>query len=428
MGIAHFPVLAKSSCRLTAYNPIAEILLTGLTQKMRILMYSTYFPPQYSGAAKQALSLAKHLRKRGHDIDFVTVKWPGLKEQDVVDGFPVWRIEEGRGRRHRELRLWWNLLRFAYKRRRDFNSIHSHGAYYTNSIVGPLAKMVGWKSLVKASLANNDLHGIGSSLAGRIHYAFLGQVDSYVAISQDLGKEFLLAGFHSHKVVSMPNGVDTDRFRPTKGEEQKALRETLGLPADRPIALTIGVFDQRKNIGWLMEEWVKNNAFCTGALLLAVGPQSREDGDGTFIRSLQKLADGNPGLVRLMTYMEDIENCYRAADIFILPSHSEGMPNVILEAMASGLPCVATRVSGVQELIHDGRTGYVFTVGDAEAMGEVLVRVLKEREAIGFSARKYMELNYSIDSLARRYEELYSELTEGKGLGMKSSRSRNVNA
>jgi glycosyltransferase involved in cell wall biosynthesis len=393
-------------------------------------MFSYYFPPQYSGAAKQALSLAKHLRGYGHYVEFVTVRWPGLKERDEFDGFPVWRIEAGRCDRHRELRLWWNLLRFVLKRRRDFDILHSHGAYYTNSIVGPLARLVGWKSIVKASLANNDLHGLKGSLAARIHHAFLGKVDAYIAISHDLEKEFHEAGFPAHKVLFLPNGVDIERFRPTSEKEGKVLREVLGLPADRPIALTIGVLDQRKNIGWLMEQWVKNSAFDTGALLVAVGPQSREDSDGAFIRSLQKLADDNPDLLRLMTYVENIEHCYRAADIFILPSHSEGMPNVILEAMASGLPCVATRVSGVRELIDPGRTGYTFIAGDEKKLGELIVTALKERRAIGLSARKFVEMNYSIDSLARRYDELYSDLLEDKELGTKSSHSirRNLNA
>jgi glycosyltransferase involved in cell wall biosynthesis len=402
--------------------------MTGIS--FRILMFSYYFPPQYSGAAKQALSLAKHLRWHGHRVEFVTVRWPGLKERDEFDGFPVRRIEEGRGNRHRELRLWWNLLRFVLKRRRDFDILHSHGAYYTNSIVGPMAKLVGWKSIVKASLADNDLHGLKKSLAGRIHHAFLGKVDTYVAISRDLEKEFREAGFASDKVLCLPNGVDTDRFRPAGEEERKVLREALGLPTDRPVALTVGVFDERKNIGWLMEQWVKNNAFDTGALLIAVGPQSREDSDGTYIRSLQKLADDNPDLLRLMTYVEDIEHCYRAADVFILPSHSEGMPNVVLEAMASGLACIATRVSGVRELIDTGRTGFTFAAGDAKKLGQVIITALKERKAIGLGARKFVEMNYSIDSLARRYDELYSELMKNKDVGTKSSHSvrRNLNA
>lgn len=381
---------------------------------LKILMFSIYFPPQYSGAAKQALSLAKHLRERGHHVEFVTVRWPGLKERDEVDGFPVWRIEEGRGSRHRELRLWWNLFRFVLKRRRDFDILHSHGAYYTNSIVGPLAKLVGWKSLVKASLADNDLHGFRSSLAGRIHHAFLGKVNAYVAISWDLEKEFLSADFPSHKIHYLSNGVDTDRFCPAMEEEKKNLRQVLGLPLDRPMVLTVGVFDQRKNIGWLMDEWVKNNAFGAGALLLAVGPQSREDTDGVFLNSLKKLADKNETILRLTDHVDDIERYYRAADFFILPSHSEGMPNVILEAMASGLPCIATRVSGVLELLRNGETGYTYAVDDSNDLRSAIINILNTNGAMGYYARKLVEDKYSLSLLAEQYENLYKRLIQGR--------------
>ena len=98
-------------------------------RRFRILMYSSYFPPEYSGAALQAIALAKQLRSRGHQIEFVTQRWPGLARVDEVEGFRVTRLESGRGNKHRELRLWWNLFRFLRRRRGDFDVLHSHGAY-----------------------------------------------------------------------------------------------------------------------------------------------------------------------------------------------------------------------------------------------------------------------------------------------------------
>jgi glycosyltransferase involved in cell wall biosynthesis len=389
---------------------------------MRILMYSTYFPPQYSGAAKQALSLAKHLRERGHHVEFVTVRWPGLTEHDEVEGFAVHRVEMGRGEKHKEFRLWWNLFRLVVGRRRDFDVIHSHGAYYTNSIVGMLAKLVGWKSLVKASLTENDLHGIGRSFTGRVHYWLLRSVDAYVAISKELESEFLKTGLPKGKVVCLPNGVDTERFQPSTPEEKKRLRATLGIPADRPVALAVGVFDQRKNIGWLMEEWGRHHAFGTCAVLLAIGPQSREDAGGVFLESLRNLAAEKGDILRLMDHVDDIESYYRAADLFILPSHSEGMPNVVLEAMASGLPCVATRVSGIEELVQEGKTGFTFGIGDPAGLQDAVVNALHDSEgAVGRRARQNAEEHYALKVLAARYEELYGNLVHNRPEGVNIS-------
>ena len=378
---------------------------------MRILMFSTYFPPQYSGAAKQAISLARHLQKRGHRVEFVTVKWPGLPERDTFDGFSVHRVEMGRGTRHKEVCLWCNLFKLVHKKRHDFDIFHSHGAYYTNSIVGPLAKFFHWKSLVKASLADNDLYGIKLSLAGYIHYRFLRNVDACIGISHELQTEFISAGISPEKVYYMPNGVDTARFYPVESEEKAALRKAFGLPLDRPVVLSIGVFDQRKNLGWLVENWVRQEAFNTNAFLLVIGPQSREDQDGALIASLKQMAAEKSEILCLMDHVDEIERLYRTADVFILPSKSEGMPNVVLEAMASGLPCVATRVSGIRDLIEEGKTGFTFAVDDVQGFHHALLNIFNGNiRNMGKRARERVEKEFSLLVIAERYERLYKKL------------------
>jgi glycosyltransferase involved in cell wall biosynthesis len=374
-------------------------------------MFSTYFPPQYSGAAKQAISLAKHLRKRGHHIEFATVRWPGLSSYEIFDGFSVHRVNMGRGQKHREFYLWFNLLILVLRRRHDFDLFHSHGAYYTNSIVSLLARLVGWKSLVKASLTDNDLSGIKLSLAGHIHYSFLRKVDACVAISHDLEAEFISAGIPAERVHYVPNGVDTTRFRPVGPEEKAVLRKAFGLPLDRPVVLSIGVFDQRKNLGWLVENWVQRDAFDTNAFLLVVGPQSREDQNGAFFSSFKQMAAEKCEILRLMDHVDEIEKLYRTADLFILPSRSEGMPNVILEAMASGLPCLATKVSGSRELIEERKTGFTFAVDDVQDFRHAFLNIFHgKRRNMGERARKKVEKEFSLPVIAERYERLYKKL------------------
>lgn len=377
--------------------------------RFRILMYSSYFPPQYSGAAKQAISLATELRDRGHHIEFITVKWPDLPDEDVINGFDIHRLEMGRGNKHTELRLWWNMLRFALKHKADFDIIHSHGAYYTNSIVGILGKVVGWKSLVKASLTNDDLHGMKGSLSGHIHYFLLRFVDAYIAISKDLAKEFTDADLPVKRIHNIPNGVDTIRFEPASYSSKIKLREKYGLPADKLVALSVGVFDRRKNIGWLIDQWI-NTRFDKDIYLLAVGPISREDKDASFFGSLKTLVETSPEAAGINQCVENIEEIYQAADFFILPSHSEGLPNVILEAMASGLPCIATDVGGTNELILNGKTGYTYTPGDAISLKNCINKLVAgDMSDIGSNARALAEECYSISAVAGKYEDLYKK-------------------
>lgn len=374
-------------------------------------MYTAYFDPEYSGAALQALTLARELRGRGHHVEFVTNRWPGLPERGEVEGFQVWRVESGRLRKHREFRLWYNLARLVWRRRRDFDILHSHGAYYTHAFVGPLGRMTGLRTVVKASLANDDLQDLDRPLIGWLHRLMLRRIDACVAISQDLAEEFRAGGLDPARIHYVPNGVDTARFRPAAAAERAALRATLGLPGDRPIALYIGVLDERKNILWLAEQWVANQGFGTEAMLVAVGPQSREDPQGMLRGRLAGLSRAAPDLFRLHDFTPDILPWYQSADVLVLPSHKEGLPNVVLEAMACAVPCVAARASGSRELIQQGRTGYTYAHDDAAEMARALRLCLgPEGRSLGAEARRQVEARYSIRAIADRYEALYDEL------------------
>lgn len=378
---------------------------------VRVLMYTAYFDPEYSGAALQALTLARELRQRGHHVEFVTNRWAGLPERGEVEGFKVWRLEPGRLRKHRELRLWYNLARLVWRRRHDFDILHSHGAYYTHAFIGPLGRLTGLRTLVKASLANDDLQDLSRPLIGWLHRLMLRRIDAYVAISQDLAQEFRAGGLAPARIHYLPNGVDTVRFHPVDAGERSRLRAELGLPADRPVALYVGVLDERKNILWLAEQWVAQRGFGTDAQLVAVGPQSREDPEGVLRGRLQALSRQAPTLFQLRDFTADILPWYQCADLLVLPSLKEGLPNVVLEAMACGLPCVAARASGSRELIVQGRTGYTYEHGDTHGLARALSLCLDPQgRSLGAEARWLVEERYSIRAIADRYEALYDRL------------------
>jgi len=388
------------------------------TPPVRVLMYTAYLWPEYSGAALQALTLARELRRRGHHVEFVTNRWPGLAEHALVDGFEVRRLQPGRLRKHREFRLWLHLARYVFRRRRDFDVLHSHGAYYTHAFVGPLARALGLKSLVKASLARDDLLGLGRGVVGRIHRFMLRRVGACVGISRDLVDEFRAGGIRPERIDHIPNGVDMAKFQPAPADQAKALRAPLGLPAGQPMALFVGVLDPRKNILWLAEQWIAHDAFGTGALLVAVGPQGRDDEGGCLRAKLAALAGAHPERFVLHDFHADVADYYRCADALILPSYKEGLPNVVLEAMAAGLPCVAARASGSKELIADGRTGRLYAPDDAAGLGEAVRDVLgPEGRRMGAEARRAVENRFAIAAVARRYEALYARLLGRRAAG-----------
>jgi len=380
-------------------------------QPARILMYTAYFEPEYSGAALQALTLAKELRRHGYHVEFVTNRWPGLADTAVVEGFSVQRLEPGRMRKHREFRLWFNLARYCWRRRKDFDVLHSHGAYFTNAFIGPLARALGLKSVIKASLADDDLQDLSRPTVGAAHRFMLNRVDACIAISHDLINEFSRGGVSRHRIHHIPNGVDVRRFHRLPASQVQAQRAALGVSTDQPVALYVGVLDQRKNILWLAEQWVAHDAFGTGALLLAVGPQGRDDVDGRLRARLLELAQRQPTRVKVHDFHADVVPYYQCADLLVLPSTKEGLPNVVLEAMACGLPCVAARASGSRELIVDGHTGFTYEPADVEGLGNAVRHCLGEgRAMLRENAVRIAQQRYSISTVTDAYQTIYARL------------------
>jgi len=383
----------------------------GGNRKIRILMYSTYFPPQYSGAATQSISLAKQLKKLDYHIEFATIRDSGLPEYSHVEGFPVHRIEAA-GTRNKEFPFWKNFLFFSIKNRKKFDICHSHGAYYINSVIGPIAKMCHWKTIAKSSLSNSDFKNLNRSYSGYLHYLFLKMIDAYVAISRDLQSEMINLGLKSDKINFIPNGVDIKRFSPVSAEQKIKLRKSLNLPTNRIIALTIGVFDSRKNIGWLIEEWLKSKKLNNKVFLLAIGPQSREDDNGNFIKKLKNLAELHKSTIRIEGPKSDIECYYNAADFFILPSKSEGLPNVLLEAMASGLPCLSTDIAGSRDLLKNESYDFTFPINDFNQVETKIVSLFNQNMLeIGQRLRSKVIRNYDIKIIANQYHLLYNSLS-----------------
>lgn len=383
----------------------------------RILMFARYLPPEYSGAATQAFLLAERLRRRGHQIEFVTLSGNGQRRDYEVNGFAVTALPCRRRGRHQEFGIWYRLFRHIWAHRRQIDILHGHGAYYTQSVLGPIGRLLGKPTVLKASMSNNDLSSLSHSTIAPVHRRFLRLVDGYVAISADLKAEFIAKGLAPERIWQIPNGVDTGRFHPVSPVERAATAAALGLPAGR-IALNVGVFDGRKRVAWLVEQWIARHGFGTGATLVVVGPTSREP-DGPAVRAhLSALAAAHPDLVVLRELTSAIERYYQAADLLVFPSCKEGLPNAVLEAMACGLPCVAARASGTQELVRDRVNGVTFAIDDADALGAALAQVQGHAGLeLGAAGRAIARSEFDIEAVTEHYVALYGALVTPGGAG-----------
>jgi teichuronic acid biosynthesis glycosyltransferase TuaC len=204
-----------------------------------------------------------------------------------------------------------------------------------------------------------------------------------IAVSQSLKDVALRLEAVADKIKVVPNGVDTQMFNPSNREEA---RRKLGLSIDQKIIISVGALSERKGHHRVVEVMPRVLRELANTVYLVVGAGGVEGDMGPFINGLtQKL--GIQGSVRLLCERphHEIARWLAAADVFCLATSNEGMANVILEALACGVPVVATRVGGNVELIRDGENGYLVPLGDQEALGRALISALNnnwDREGI----------------------------------------------
>ena len=243
---------------------------------------------------------------------------------------------------------------------REYDVLHGLQGFDLTVLPAVLAEKHGLPAVVKLAAWRSDLAEKGGWRAllrrpQRRRRLITDRISAVIAISTAIRDELLGYGIPEHKIALIPNGVDTDLFRPARdADERRQLREHFGWP-DRPTVLFVGGINHRKRPHLIAEALVELHRRGEEAQLVLAGPVDDEPYLES-IRATLRSAKLEQQLIHV-PFTPDVAPLYRAADVFCLPSQNEGMPNAILEAMASGLPCVGTAISGTKDLITDGDTG-----------------------------------------------------------------------
>jgi glycosyltransferase involved in cell wall biosynthesis len=226
--------------------------------------------------------------------------------------------------------------------------------------------------------------------------------------SPELVERVRALGFPAERSRVIPYGADVETFSPDPAR-RRIWRERLGVPEDAPLLLGVGRMATKKGFHVLLEALPE---------LLASGAHVVLAGGGDLLPGFQRQARKFPGRLHLPgpVLRDTLPDLYRAADLFVLPAvhdpkgNVDGLPNVILEAMASGLPVVASAISGIPLAVEDGVTGLLAPERDPASLAAALRRLLVDRDlarGMGERGRRKAEAELTWDAVAARYREGY---------------------
>lgn len=383
----------------------------------RVLVVSPKFLPEYAGWLQQTLTMIQACNP-----EKITFTWicpringqPGVEK--IYENLTVRRIGSLFRSGGRLARVAFGLVaaRYLLQNRATYDVVYCPWAYTPTDLVTLIAMLLNRPAVVR--VAQGELSR--DHLGGRIRrWLFKQAATALIVLNRhlyhDLG-ESTRAELHCFF-----NGVDHHRFSPCLPELKIGIRQQRNLSTEQQVILFVGSITPRKGVDMLVAAFarlVETNQRC---LLLLAGPIDSLDGlgelRGSFVNCLQHTIQQQEltSKVHFLGRVDDVSTLLRTADIFVLPSLAEGMPNVLLEAMATGLPCVATDIPGIQELITDNVNGLLFSPGDIQSLADNLKRVLDdptERHRLGSNARQTIESQFSIEKTSQNYQVLFLKL------------------
>jgi len=366
---------------------------------MNLLMISGNYHPTIGGAEKECQKQAEYFHRLGMKVMVLTQYLEGLPQYEVINGVSVYR-------RIRTSRPWaityvLSVLQFMVTRRNDYDVVQCFGMFY-HTTAAVIMKYLYKKKVINRIESAGEKGDLGRMKT--IKYRFLiaftwKKVDRIVAISKEICNELISHRIHTEKVINIPNSVDTEYFTPSEAKSWKNPFQIL----------FVGRLTEAKGVDVLLEALKNITTKGYNDLLLTVV------GDGDLRKELENMALSLDlkKYVKFTGYQKDVMEYYHTSDILVLPSNWEGLPLVLLEGMACGLPVVASNLSGNREGIEDGINGYLFAPGNTDELSERLIFLIDHPEKakqMGRINRQKAVTQFSTKTVFNKYVELYKSL------------------
>jgi glycosyltransferase involved in cell wall biosynthesis len=358
---------------------------------------------RYDGGVTSVGDLVLRLDKEHFNVIFIYLTRHGIETNFIEEaGYDVVYLSDIERIKGFRLSILYRLVRIL--KERNVDTLHCHG--HKSTFYGTIAAMI-----TKTPVVLSHVHGLGRTKNFKrklANFLLFRKIVRFIAVANSVKEDVLRVNrfLSAEKLTVLENSVDYKRFADLSTTKEGAKR-MLGFPSDALVFGTVGRLSPNKGQIYLIKAFVKVKQVIPSAHLIFTG-------DGPLRRNLEKDAT-KTGLLDSIHFLgrrDDIEKIYKAIDVFVLPSiGSEGMPRVILEAMAAGVPCIGTKVGGTPEVICNDDIGYVVEPGDSEALAEAMMKLAKitpdKRQKLVDNARQRIYSHYSHDVVMRKLENIY---------------------
>lgn len=304
----------------------------------------------------------------------------------------------------------------AYKMLREIIEKEQFDLIYCHTPVGAmLARLAGISARKKGTKVIYMAHGFhfynGAPLLNWMIYypveKFLSRfTDGLITINQEDYRR--AQKFYAGKTILIPGvGIDLDKFQKKEPTRQE-IRNKLGIPDGKIILMSVGELTKRKNHMVVVEAlaWLKEYD-----ILYVIC------GDGPLKAQLRAKAEelGVRDRLKLLGFRKDIAELHKAADIFVFPSLQEGLPVAVMEAMASGLPIVASKIRGNEDLISNNQGGYLINPKDSEQIAKAIEKMIQNPEKREKMEKRNLEIitKYGQETVLQKMDEFFDEIVGG---------------
>lgn len=351
----------------------------------------------YSGAERVQDLLALRLPEFGFDVGFVCLKPNRFPQMRQSQSAPLYEVAM------RSRVDWSSARRITQIVEQDgYRLLHAHTP--RSLMIGrQVARRTGLPLVyhVHSPVGRDSTRGLRNKLNQWIETRSLRGVDRMICVSQSIGHYMKSLGHDPQKITVVPNGVPcSDQFRSRESTDSKW---TIG---------TVALFRPRKGIEVLLDAMAILRKRGMNHRLLAVGPFETSEYEREIMEQVNSLQIGDS--ITWTGFCKEVDARLLEMDLFVLPSlFGEGLPMVVLEAMAVGLPVVASKVEGTPEAVRDGIDGLIFEPGNAEDLAaklQALITVRTDWSRLSQSARARQRERFSDLSMSRGVAKAYREL------------------